>query len=217
MACERHRFFFQVQQDIRGKVKRMDFIFIIGPSAVGKTTLAKELYKHYNGVYLEQSMVPEFIVPDDVDDEGIFEEQLCWENVLLQLEFFRSKGYRNIISLDFDDVRTREFPLIFKGYSFIILRLVSSDPEQIKRQMIHRHNHEGGLYALEQIERSSEVIMNRRLLPNEVKIDVAGKSKEEVLKNAIEIIDTYQPLLDYEYKLDDEHNYLSWVQSRNLN
>ena len=217
MACERHRFFFQVQQDIRGKVKRMDFIFIIGPSAVGKTTLAKKLYRYYNGVYLEQSMVHEFIVPDDVDDEGIFEEQLCWENVLHQLEFFRGKGYRNIISLDFDDVRAREFPLIFKGYSFIILRLVSSDPEQIKRQMIHRHNHEGGLYALEQIERSSEVIMNRRLLPNEVKIDVAGKSKEEVLKNAIEIIDTYQPLLDYEYKLDDEHNYLSWVQSRNLN
>ena len=41
----------------------MDFIFIIGPSAVGKTTLAKELYKHYNGVYFEQNMVPEFCIP----------------------------------------------------------------------------------------------------------------------------------------------------------
>ena len=30
----------------------MDYIFIIGPSAVGKTTLAKELYQHYEGVYL---------------------------------------------------------------------------------------------------------------------------------------------------------------------
>ena len=27
-----------------------DFIFLIGPSAVGKTTLAKELYQHYKGV-----------------------------------------------------------------------------------------------------------------------------------------------------------------------
>lgn len=42
----------------------MDYIFIIGPSAVGKTTLAKELYQHYNGVYLEQSMVPEFVIPE---------------------------------------------------------------------------------------------------------------------------------------------------------
>ena len=194
----------------------MDFIFVIGPSAVGKTTLAKELYKHYHGVYLEQNMVPEFIVPDDVEDVGIYEEQLCWENVLLQLKFFYDKGYKNIISLDFDDVRAREFPLLFKGYHFIILRLVSSDTEQIRRQMINRQNNEGGLYVLEQIERSNQVIMSRHLLPNEVKIDVAGKSKEEVLKSVIDIIDTYKPMLDYDYQLDDEHNYLSWVQSRNL-
>ena len=83
--------------------------------------------------------------------------------------------------------------------------------------MIHRHNNEGGLYVLEQIERSNLVIMNRNLLPNEVKIDVTGKSKEEVLKSVIDIIDHYKPLLDYDYQLDNEHNYLSWVQSHNLN
>ena len=55
----------------------MDFIFIIGPSAVGKTTLAKELYKHYGGVYIEQNMVPEFVIPKNVEDVGIYEEQLC--------------------------------------------------------------------------------------------------------------------------------------------
>lgn len=53
----------------------MDYIFIIGPSAVGKTTLAKELYQHYNGVYLEQSMVPEFVVPADAEDIGVAEPQ----------------------------------------------------------------------------------------------------------------------------------------------
>ncbi len=97
----------------QGEAKLMDFIFIIGPSAVGKSTLAKELYKHYNGVYLEQNMVPEFIIPNDVEDKGIYEEQLCWENVLLQLKFFHNKGYKNIIALDFDDIRAREFPHIF--------------------------------------------------------------------------------------------------------
>jgi len=64
----------------------MDYIFIIGPSAVGKTTLAKGLFQHYNGVYLEQNMVPEFAIPDSAQDVGIYEEQLCWENVLLQLK-----------------------------------------------------------------------------------------------------------------------------------
>ena len=59
--------------------------------------------------------------------------------------------------------------------------------------------------------------MNRHLLPNEVKIDIAGKSKEEVFKSVIDIVDTYKPLLDYDYELDDEQHYLSWVRSRNLN
>lgn len=52
----------------------MDFIFIIGPSAVGKTTLAKGLFGHYRGVFLEQNMVPEFMIPDDAEDPGLFEE-----------------------------------------------------------------------------------------------------------------------------------------------
>ena len=56
----------------------MDFIFLIGPSTVGKTTLAKHLYQHYGGAYLEQSMVPEFCIPNTTADEGIYEEQLCW-------------------------------------------------------------------------------------------------------------------------------------------
>ena len=194
----------------------MDFIFIIGPSAVGKTTLAKELYKHYKGVYIEQNMVPEFIIPENVVDEGIYEEEICWDNVLVQLKYFYNKGCRNIVALDFDDVRTRELPLIFKGYDFITLKLISSDPQQIKRQMIHRSENEGGLYYLENVERSNQVIMNRKLLPNEVMIDVAGKTKTEVLNEAIKIIDDFEPLKEYDYELEDEQNFLSWVQSRNL-
>ena len=194
----------------------MDFIFIIGPSAVGKTTLAKELYKYYNGVYFEQNMVPEFTIPTDCEDEGVFEEQICWDNVLLQLKYFYEKGFRNIVALDFDDIRTRELPKIFKGYNFITNKLISSNPEQIKNQMIYRQNNEGGLYDIDNVNRANEKISNRKLLPNEVLIDVFGKSKEEVLKEAINIIDKFKPLIDYNYELDDENNYQSWVQSKNL-
>jgi len=194
----------------------MDFIFIIGPSAVGKTTLAKELYKHYNGVYIEQNMVPEFIIPDNVADIGIYEEQLCWENTLAQIKFFHDKGLKNIIALDFDDIRTRELPIIFRGFDFITLKLISSDINQIKQQMINRNENEGGLFIPEYVERSNNVIKSRKLLPNEVEIDVAGKLKEEVLTEAIRTIDAFKPKKDYVYELDDEHNYLSWVQSRKL-
>lgn len=194
----------------------MDYIFIIGPSAVGKTTLAKELYQHYKGVYIEQNMVPEFVIPDDAEDIGVFEEQLCWENTLAQIRYFHDKGFSNIVALDFDDVRTRELPLIFRGSDFITLKLVSGNPEQIRQQMEHRNSHEGGLFAPGRVDRSNEVIRNRALLPNEVLIDVAGKTREEVLAEAVRIIDGFHPDKDYDYVLDDEHHYLSWVQSRNL-
>ena len=194
----------------------MDFIFVIGPSAVGKTTLAKKLYQHYNGVYIEQNMVPEFIIPKDVKDVGIYEEQLCWENTLSQIKFFYDKGLRNIITLDFDDIRTRELPNIFRGYDFIIIKLISNNPNQIKQQMEHRKNNEGGLFRPEYVERANSVIKNRRLLPNEVQIDIANKNKDEVLEEVIKIIDNFKPVKDYIYELDDEKNYLSWVQSRNL-
>ena len=74
----------------------------------------------------------------------MYEEQVCWGCVLRQAEYFRSLRLHNIMILDFDDIRIREVPLIFKGQSFAILRLYSSDPEQIKVQMIHRAKNEGG-------------------------------------------------------------------------
>ncbi len=70
-----------------------------------------------------------------------------------------------------------------------------------------------GLLDLELLKNSTEKIMNRSLLPNEVILDVARKTKEEVLKEAISLIDTYEPLLDYEYKLANKELFYSWVKS----
>lgn len=194
----------------------MDFIFVIGPSAVGKTTLAKELYQHYKGVYVEQNMVPEFVIPSDTEDVGMYEEQLCWENTLAQIKFFHDKGFQNIVALDFDDIRARELPKIFHGYNFIIIRLVSNDSDQIKKQMEYRKNNEGGLFQPEYVERANSVIKNRTLLPNEVIVDIAKKNKEQVLEETIKLINNFEPVKNYNYELDDERNYLSWVKSRKL-
>lgn len=126
-----------------------DYIFIIGPSRVGKTTFAKELFKHYKGVYFEQNMIPEFGISDDVD-EGKYEEEVMWESSLELLKYFHNKGIKNITVLDFNDLRTREIPTIFKGTNFITLKLISSNYEQNKNQMLSRG--EKGLVDLDYLK-----------------------------------------------------------------
>ena len=190
-----------------------DYIFIIGPSGVGKTTLAKGLFQHYKGVYFEQNMIPEFGIPADVD-EGKYEEEVLWESSVELLKYFHNKGIKNIIGLDFNDLRTREIPIIFKGTNYITLKLISSNYEQNKNQMLERG--EKGLVDLELLEVSTKKIMNRELLPNEVLLDVAGKSKEKVLQEAIELIDNYESKIDYEYEEPSKELFYSWVQSDEL-
>ncbi len=192
----------------------VDFIFMTGPSAVGKTTLAGRLYRRLGGVYIEQNMVPDFVIPIWAKDEGVFEEQTCWGNLLRQAEYFRSLAFHNIIILDFDDLRTRDIPLIFKGQRFMILRLCSSNPEQIKVQMIHRAKAGAGLYDLELAVRANEKMLERPLLPNERKLDISGKTPEQVLDEAAALAEAFEPQLDYNYLPDDAKNYMTWVKSK---
>jgi len=53
-------------------------------------------------------------------------------------------------------------------------------------------------------------------LINEVEIDVAGKTIEEVLNEAIEIIDTRESILDYEYVKPPKELFYSWVFANGL-
>jgi GTPase SAR1 family protein len=189
-----------------------DFIFIIGASGVGKSTLSRRLFEHYKGAYVEMNMVPEFGLPDDVDP-GMYEEMICWECCVAQLKKFNELGIINVISGDFDDLRTADIPIVFKGYNYITLKLICSDFQQNYIQM---KNREDGLVDFELLERSSMKINNRCLLVNEACIDVAGKPVEKILYEAIDLIENAKTLLDYSYTKPGKENFYSWIHSNGL-
>ena len=189
-----------------------DFIFVIGASGVGKSTLSQKLFEHYRGAYAEMSTVPEFCVPLGVD-EGLFEEMVCWECCVAQLKKFHELGIRNVISGDFDDLRTADIPVVFRGYDYITLKLVCSDYEQHYRQMKDRGN---GLIDFELLQKSREKIDKRPLLINEYQIDIAGKTPDMVLGEAIGLIDRAETVRDYAYVKPPKEWFYSWVFSNGL-
>ena len=189
-----------------------DFIFVIGASGVGKSTLSQKLFEHYQGAYAEMNTVPEFCVPPDVD-EGLFEEMVCWECCVAQLKKFNELGIKNVISGDFDDLRTADIPVVFKGYDYLTLKLVCSDYEQHYQQMKNRGN---GLIDFDLLQKNRKKVNARPLLVNEYEIDVSGKTPDMVFQEAVDYIDHAETLREYAYTKPPKELFYSWIFSNGL-
>ena len=192
-----------------------DFIFITGTSGIGKSTLAQGLLNRLKTVVIEQNMVPEFISRDGTEKmTGELEELTCWENTKAMAFCFHRLGYKNIIISDLDDLRTADIPIDFKGYNYVTVKLVCSNRDQLEAQMKNRPS--GGLVDPELQEKCNFKNMLRELLPNEQLIDVAGRSEEEVLGCAWDILEHFVPRLEYEYQKPEKTKFYSWVFGNGL-
>ena len=189
-------------------------IFIEGSSGIGKSTLAKKLHDHYKGVYIEQYMIPDFITKDgQTPINGREEDETLYALMVANIKEFARLGYKNIIALDFNPVRFRDIPNDFKGYDFLIVKLTCKDKEQHWQQMKNRPT--GGLVDQKGLE--EDYIREKKFpaphLPNEIEVDVTGKTPDEVFQETVKKIDVTSSMLDYEYIMPDRRCYSTWVQA----
>ena len=187
-------------------------IFIEGASGIGKSTLAKRLHNHYKGVYIEQFMIPEFITKDGKTEiTGREEDETLYRLMVANIKEFANLGYKNIIALDFNPVRFRDIPDEFKGYDYLIIKLICKDKQQHWQQMKNRPA--GGLVDQKGLE--EDYIRAEKfpqpLLPNQIIIDVTNKKPEEIYEEVVDKIDTTSAVLDYKYIKPDKRCYTTWV------
>lgn len=191
-----------------------DFIFVAGASGIGKSTLCKRLYGHYRTAYMEQCQAPEFESFDGTGKvSGIMEEETCWRWLVASLKCYHELGFRNIIACDMDDLRIRDIPEVFRGYHYIILRLICSDFRQNYEQMKNRGD---GLVDFELLEKMTGKISKRPRMVNEYVVDVAGKTPEQVCKEVVKLVDTTETSLEYEYNKMPREMFYSWVFANGL-
>ena len=185
-------------------------IFIDGYSGVGKTTLAKQLWEHYQSTYIEQYMIPEFLTKDGKTPiSGKQEDETLYSSMVALIKNFCKLDYKNIIALDFNEMRMRDIPNDFMGYDFLIIRLVCDENQNITQMQ----NRGKGLVDIEMLKKCyrRNKLYPRPLLPNEYVIDVTNKTPQQVFEMAKNIIDNSKSQLSYTYQMPNKNCFGTWV------
>ena len=122
---------------------------------------------------------------------------------------FCKLDYKNIIALDFNEMRMRDIPNDFMGYDFLIIRLVCDENQNITQMQ----NRKGGLVDIEMLKKCyrRNKLYPRPLLPNEYVIDVTNKTPQQVFEMAKNIIDNSKSQLSYTYQMPNKNCFGTWV------
>jgi adenylate kinase family enzyme len=162
-----------------------DFIFVAGAPGSGKSTVAKQLQERLGSPCFEFGWIPEFRLPGP--ESQALEEALSFENLTLVVKNYIRHGYRNIIVTDLNDIRFREIPRRFARYRYVILTLVVTDDEVLRRRVLDE-TRSSGYRDEEAALRHNRLIQGRRLLPNEYRVDNTGQGIDETVGESLPLL-----------------------------
>lgn len=164
-----------------------DFIFIAGAPGTGKSTLASALQKNVGAPMFEFGWIPEFRQKGEQEIPYEEEESLAFENLTLVLKNYVKHGFNNILITDLRDHVVLTLANVFSEFNYILITLYIDDEDELKQRVLSdrgTNQYKNWGEALD----INKTMQKRQLLPKEVRINVTGKSPEEVLKQVKTIL-----------------------------
>jgi broad-specificity NMP kinase len=158
-----------------------DIIFIAGAPGTGKSSVAKYIQEKLNCPCFEFGWIPEFRNKGNESISYIEDEAIAFENLSLVAKNYIKHGFKNIIITDLEDKRIKELHTVFQKENYILLTLIVNDNEILKSRVLNETRSSGYRDFKSAIKINKE-ILNRELLPNEIRIDTTNQSLEEVVK-----------------------------------
>lgn len=163
-----------------------DIIIFSGAPGSGKTTVAEQLQQETKSPLIDFGDLRAWHLNFDWSNANAEEEEMAFENLIFVLKNYLKHGYKNIIVTDLKDERAPKLVENLKDVKTIIISLILSDEEGLKKRVLAERN--SGFKNVDEALRRNKEIMTRELFPNEHRIDNSHNEPEKTVKEILNIL-----------------------------
>jgi len=164
-----------------------DFIFIAGAPGSGKTTITKLLQEKLESPSIDFGNLREFHLDREWKKASTEEEEMSFENLTFILKNYAKNGYRNVIINDLQDFRVEQIPDIFGEYDYIIISLVVSNDDELKKRVLTQAK-DSGFRDFEKAIEWNKRIQERETLMGEHKLDNSHNNPQQTVEQILELL-----------------------------
>lgn len=166
----------------------MDLIIIHGAPGTGKTSVAQALHKRLGTPWFEFGWIPEFRRKGEVEISYEEEERLSFENLCLVVRNYLRHGFGNILLTDLRDPYVNRALRSFARRDLLLVMLVCSDQEQLKRRVLDE-TRTSGYRDWQEALRLNQGYMARQQYRRELRLDTADIDVEGVVERILAHLD----------------------------